>query len=599
MNLLSRLSTARPGIKLALGGVAALVLLVAMFDWNWFRPALERYLSRTSQRSVRIVDLHIGLNATLQPVVRLRGVHVQNAPWADARPFAVAGEARFTFSWVSLFQRVRVVTQLVLIDADIHLARQADGLRNWRLTRPDDRGPARMLVLSLEPLRSSLRLVHQGVGLTLQTTSSPLPQPEGALTQRVSFSGTYREAHFAGEALAGPVLSLQRTGEFFALRGQAKSGETVLTLDGRVADLIKLGGLDAQLRLSGPSLGQLKPFFPHQPWPASPPYRAEARVTKQGNTISAKALLARLGRSDLAGELGYDKKDDRASVQATLHSDKLDLAELMRLAPPPAKPAAGEARAHRLLPQSALPLAPLQQIDVTLAWKVDTLQAPALPALSGLQMRATLGPEQLQISLQDSQLAGGRLKGQFDLAHRTPTPNVRLALQAQGVRLEKLVDAPSPIEGPLSGQLQLSGHGDSVAAWLGSASGQLSLALQGGSLSPRLDAKLGLNAGKLLRSFLAGDRQVPIRCGSVVIDFKGGTGTTRELVLDTAHTRIEGQGSVHLRDETWVLLLTPQAHQSSLLTLNSSVRAEGSFRDASYKLVERVPTGKQAAPGCD
>ena len=85
---------------------------------------------------------------------------------------------------------MRVVTHLVLVDADIHLARQADGLRNWRLTRPDDRGPARMRVLSLEPLRSSLHLVHQGVGLTLQTTSSPLPQPEGTLTQRVSFSGT-------------------------------------------------------------------------------------------------------------------------------------------------------------------------------------------------------------------------------------------------------------------------------------------------------------------------------------------------------------------------------------------------------------------------
>lgn len=599
MNLLSRVFAARPKTKVALGGLVALVLLVAVFDANWFRPALERYLSRNSQRTVRIADLHIGLSATLQPVVRLRGVHVQNAPWADARPFVVAGEARFTFSWTSLFRRVRVVTHLVLIDADIHLARQADGLRNWRLTRPDDRGPARMLVLSLETLRSSLHLVHQGVGLTLQTTSSPLPQPEGTLTQRISFSGTYRDAPFAGEAVAGPVLSLQQTGEFFALRGQAKSAETVLTLDGRMADLIKLSGLDAQVHLRGPSLGQLKPFFPHQPWPATAPYQAEARVTKHGNAITAKALQARLGRSDLAGELSYDKKDERSSVQATLHSDKLDLSELMGLAPPAAKPAAVSAPERRLLPQTALPLGPLQQIDATLALKVDSLQVPALPALTGLHARATLGPEQLQVSLQDSQLAGGHLKGQFVLEHRAASPRVSLALQAQGVRLEKLVDAAAPIEGPLSGQLQLSGHGHSVAAWLGNASGRLSLALQGGSLSPRLDAKLGLNAGKLLRSFLASDQPVPIRCGTVAINFTNGTGTTRELVLDTAHTRIEGQGSVQLRDETWALLLTPQAHQSRSLTLNSSVRAEGSFRDASYKLVKRVPAEQTNASGCD
>ena len=251
MNPLPRLRALGPKAKLGLGALALLVLLLALFDWNWLRPPLERYLSHTSGRSVRAADLHLSLDAALRPVVRLRGVRIDNAPWADTKaPFAVAGEARFTFSWPSLLQDVRVVTHLVLVDADIDLQRQADGLRNWRLTRPDDRGPPRMQVLSLEPHNSRLRVVHQGIGLVLQTAATPLAAPEGPLTQRIRFSGRWHEAPIEGEALTGPVLSLQRTGRFFPLRGQVQSGPAVLQLDGEVADLIKLGGVNAQLRLS-------------------------------------------------------------------------------------------------------------------------------------------------------------------------------------------------------------------------------------------------------------------------------------------------------------------------------------------------------------
>lgn len=593
MPLLSRLFAAQPKTKVALGGLVALLLWVAVFDWNWFRPALERHLSQSSRRTVQIADLHLGLSQRLQPVVRLRGVQVQNAPWADdAQPFVVAGEARFTFSWLSLLRDVKVVTHLRLVDADIHLARQADGLRNWRLTRPDDRGPARLRVLLLEPVRSRLQVVHQGVGLTLQTTSSPLAQADGELTQHIGFSGTYRGAAFAGEALAGPVLSLQHTGDYFALRGQASSAQTQLQVDGRVADLLKLGGLDAQVTLSGPNLGLLKPFIPQAAWPATPPYKAEAQVTRQGDSFRAKTFHATLGRSDVAGELSHQQHNERSSLQATLRSKHLRLAELLG----PSAPASPQ---KRVLPQSALPLAPLKQLDATLEWKVDSLQAPSLPELTGVKLRATLDQGQLQVALQDTRLAGGQLSGQFTLDSRAAPPRAHIELRAKGLRLEHLMPKTAPIAGPLSGQLKLSGHGPSVAAWLGSASGQLSLALPSGSLSPGLDAKLGLNTGKLLRSFFANDAPVPIRCGAATIDFADGKGTTRELVLDTAQTRLEGQGNMQLRDEAWALLLTPQVRQSAVLALNSSLLVQGTFHTASYKLVAREPPNKGKAGGCD
>jgi uncharacterized protein involved in outer membrane biogenesis len=592
MTLLSRLLAAPPRTKLALGGALALLLWLAVFDWNWFRPLLEHHLTQTSKRTVRIGDLHLGLSSHLQPVVRLRDVHVQNAPWADAQPLVVAREASFTFGWLSLLQDVKVVTHLRLVDADVHLARQADGLRNWRLTRPDDRGPARLRVLSIEQVRSRFQVVHKGLGLMFQASSTPLDQAEGEFTQRISFSGTYQAGRFAGEALAGPVLSLQQTGEFFALRGEASSAQTRLRVDGRVADLLKLGGLDALVHISGPSLGQIKPFLPDQPWPATPPYEAEARVTRHGDTLGATALRATLGRSDVAGELSLTQHDDRFAVQATLHSRQLQLVELMRTGPPASPP-------QRLLPQAELPLALLKRLDATLQWKIDSLQALALPALTGLQLQAKLDPSQLLVALQNTQLAGGQLNGQFVLDHQAASAQVSLQLRASGVRLEQLMPASATVQGPLSGQLQLSGRGPSVADWLGSASGKLSLALPSGSLSPGLDAKLGLNGGKLLRSFFTNDKAVPIRCGALQVDFSRGNGRVRQLVFDTAQTRLDGLGQVQLREESWALLLTPQAHQSAVLALNSSLRVQGSFRSAEVKLVDRQRIEPAQSAGCD
>jgi len=449
MNPLPRLSALGPRTKIALGALALLLLLAAVFDWNWLRPALVRHLSQASGRKVQLADLHLGLDSHLQPVVRLRGVRVQNAAWASPQPFAVAGEARFTFSWASLFQDVRVITHMELVDADVSLERQADGLRNWRLTRPDDRGPGRMRVLSLQTLRSQIHVVHQGVGLSMQAASTPLPQADGEFTQRITFSGHLRGAPFAGEALAGPVLSLQHTGNFFSLRGQARSAQTQLQVDGQVADLMHLDGLDAQLQLRGPSLAQLKPFFPTQAWPPSQPYQAEARVTRHGDTFTARSLQARLGGSDLAGEMRYDKNDDRPRLQATLRSERIDLHDVPRPAPP-----ASAASSQRVLPQTALDLAALNDLDATVDLNVKALLASPVPALSGLRVRATLDRGLLQLALQDASFAGGHLSGQFALDNRPASPGVNAELRARNLRLEQLVqDLPgrARVEGPLNG----------------------------------------------------------------------------------------------------------------------------------------------------
>lgn len=591
-------------VLVVLGVLAVLSLLMA--DWNWARPMVVRYLEHTSQREVQLDDLQIRLDADWQPVVRLRGLRVANAPWASGeRPFITAREARFTFDWGSLLSQVRVMRKMELVEADIDLQRQADGLRNWRLTRPDDRGGARMRIQRLQAERSRLTLHHRGLGLLLDVASTPLSEPRDGHTQQVAFKGRYGGADWSGQAEAGPVLSMVDTGERFPLRGEARSGDTTLALHGHIADLMRLSAVDARVQLRGDTLAQLQPFLPRAQWPASRPYRFEGRVVRDGQRWHAHQARITLGRSDLAGEASYTPAgggphERRASVQATLHSTRLRLDDLPSRegAQPLVDPGAQPASSTRVLPQRTVPLDGLRALDGRVALKVDTLQLPKWPDAHQLQATATLAGGEVKVQLERGELAGGRWQGRFSVDTRSRAPEVALQLQADGVKLVQLWPSLSQQGGvqwpAVDGELKITTLGQTWADWWHGIDGRLDLRFAGGSISRKLDARLGLHAGRMLGSLVGGDKPVPIRCGAVSLAFSGGVGRTRSMVLETERTQVNGVGSVHLADESWALVLTPQPHGGAL---PASIVAQGTFRGAKVELAQREATPSAARCG--
>src|SRR4051812_8063076 len=77
--------------------VLALILLVVLFDWNWVRPPLERYISKKTEREFRISDLHVKLGLT--PTIRMRNVYFGNAKWSKNEPaMAKVDELEFSIS---------------------------------------------------------------------------------------------------------------------------------------------------------------------------------------------------------------------------------------------------------------------------------------------------------------------------------------------------------------------------------------------------------------------------------------------------------------------------------------------------------------------
>jgi len=583
-------------VRVSRVALAALIVVAAaavLFDWDWLRGPISRYLSRTSQRAVRIGHLAVDWNWALEPTAHLRDVRIENAPWADARPFVVAREASITFSLRSVWQGRPVISRLVLFDAELDFERQADGLRNWRLRHPEDRGPGRVKLLRLEPHRTTIRFVRRDIGLDVTASAADVSpderEAEPDLPIRIRFEGEFRAGRFSGDARASQTLSFLDTGEKFRLRGHAVAGKTRMEADGTMADLFHPDAIDAQVRLSGPSLADLRGFFNKAP--ASRRYQIEAHVTQPDADTFAAQGRGRIGHTDLAGEISLQRGRERPSVRAELRSQSAELADLLSLAGGHA-PLTSTSRSRRAdATASHAPAgAHLGALDAHVRLDCRRFKAPGLSLLESLRVTADLHAGRLALKPVAVGFAGGEITGTVTLDARHHPPALQAKLDMQDVRLEQLLRGfkkGARSAGPLQGHADLRATGTSLAALMASVSGKVEIDMHNGGISNLLDAKLGLNAGKILRLMVTGDGAIGIDSAKASFDFDKGLGRSSTILLDTDQTRTQGSGIIDLQDQSLDVLLTPHPKKRGLLRLHKSIRVHGSIRDPKFSLAAR------------
>jgi uncharacterized protein involved in outer membrane biogenesis len=607
------------GARIAIAFALVLVALVLAFDWNWFRGPLERYLARSSGREVKIGELHV--RPSLEPTIRLRDVRIENAPWAAARPFAIAGEISFSVSLKSLWKKRPVVSRLVLLDADIDMERQADGLRNWRLTHPDDRSVGRVRVQTLEAHGSKIRFVNRAIDLDFVATASPAETAQrktnaaesaaNELSTRIEYQGKYQGASFTGSALSTGVVSFRDSGFAFPLRGHFASGKTRLEFDGSFTDIFDLGPMNAKLRLSGPSLEYVHPFLPIHP-PPSRAFELEAHLRQTESIYRFEQLRGRVGRTELAGEATYDRSKERRLVIANLQSaaaELPDLAVLVGLRYPQhssgsrkiqdenagdeGKRGAGnrDTAARRVFSERAFHLDKLRSVDARVTLEARKLTADNIPMLDSVRLNAQLEDGALDVKRLDIGVAGGHASGALSYNGREAPHAFRSRLELRDLRLQRLVPklaANAQAFAPVHGEIAITSRGNSLAMIAAHASGSAAVRVSRGQLSNIADAKLGLNFGKMLSLMIRGDREVPINCGVASFDLRDGLGRSRAIVLDTEQTRTVGVATIDARAEKWQLLLTPQPKNPGLFTRHASIRVDGTFRQAKISIQERI-----------
>jgi uncharacterized protein involved in outer membrane biogenesis len=603
--------------KILLGTVVAIGAIVLLFDWNWLRHPVEHYITGKSHREVRIGHLDVDLNLSLEPTVKVRDLHIENAEWADKRPFINAAQADFTFSLRSVWEGRPVISKLVLVDAELDMERQADGSRNYRLIHPEYRGPGKVKLQSLEAHNTTIRFVRRDVKLDMTASASPAQargdkQPDAEHPTRVRFKGEFAGAPFEGDVDTGALLTFLDTGIDVAIRGSATAGKSRLEVDGKVADLFDPSAIDGDIHVSGTSLANLHPLL-RAKLPASRPYDLKAHLKQTAENTSFAKLRAKIGGTDLAGDLTLIRGKDKPTLKVELHSESADLDDIGPLIGQPAaapnKAAADDVEAEgegadgkavakadkkdappkRIFSDRKFDGERLNKLDAHVGFDAKKFRASKWPALQSVRVTADLAGGVLKLSPIDLGVAGGHVTGRFTFDGNKKPLAADAKVELKGVRVEQLLaglSKKSKAAGPLQGHVELKGQGNSIAAIAASASGPAEIDLVGGDISNLVDAGIGLNAGKAARLLITGDKIISVNDAKVAFNFDKGQGTSKSILLDTEQTHTEGQGNIDLRAETFDITLTPHPKKPGILRLHSSIRVHGPIREPKIALAK-------------
>jgi len=599
--------TPRPRIaRRGLAAVGALVVLALLLHPWWLAAVMSHRLSASAQRPVHFDAMWVTLTRALQPAVNFRGVRVDNAAWAGrGRPFAALDSATAVFSWLSLRERRPVIALLVLRQGEVDLERRADGLRNWRLSDPEDRGPGRFKVLAIRGENATVRFVHEGLDLDLEAKASVNDVAAGAddsnpaagtLSTRLAIRGSWRSVPFLIDAATSDVLTFVETGRTFRARGQVTSGGARLDFDGQLGDIVRDPIVDARIMLAAPSLAPLGPLLgAHRPDVKGIAATGELKGSPGSYVLALRN--GRLGATDLAGELSWTRGHERDVVRAKLTSESADLADLRALAGrrPAQAVDAVAARAARADSPRARP------VDGELSFAVRRLHAEGMPWLKGGRIDAALADGQLKVSHFDVGIGEGRASGKAEVDTRSQPLRADAEIDVTAIRIESLLPAradKSLLSGTVHGHAALKASGDSAEALLASASGSVSAFVSGGTISTLLDAEMGLQGGRVIRSMLSGAERMALRCAATVLDVERGAATIRSLVVDSERTRTLGSGTIDLRRQALDVVLTPQAKQAGLFVLDRSIHLHGPLREPRHELVARVAPASVPVRSC-
>jgi uncharacterized protein involved in outer membrane biogenesis len=575
----------------------AMAVLVVLFDWNWFKRPLERLVEARTGRALHIEgDLDVDLaRVTTLTAHRIR---FANAAWSKAPVMARADRVEVDIAvWPLLFARRVRVPGIRLAKPDVLLETGPRGVGNWVFGEDDGGEPLRFERIRIEDGR--LRYIDAPRRTDIDLRVNSAKPRDGAASPPVDVDG---KGHWAGNAfrLSGrsdSPLELADTARPYRIDLRASAGRTRAQARGTLTDPFRLRGIDLRFALSGENLDDLYPLI-GVALPPTPPYRFDGRLGRDGDTWHYESFTGRVGDSDLGGSAAVTVGRTRPRLVANLVSKRLDFDDLAGFVGAPPDTGGKEASNAELRAQSArlaasptlLPDTPynldkLRAMDADVRLKAQRIDAPSLP-IDDMDAHLKLEAGLLRLEPLNFGVAGGDIRADIRMDAREPTIRTTARIAARRLNLARLFpDAKLTQDavGRIGGDIAVTGRGNSVAAMLGSADGDIALGMGKGRISNLLMELAGIDIAEALKFLITKDRKVPIRCAFGDFAVRDGLMRTRALAFDTEDTIIIGKGEISLKHETLDLELRPRPKDRSILALRSPLVVGGTFKDPSFR----------------
>lgn len=620
--------------------LAILVVIIATFDWNRVKPLLNEKVSEALQRPFAINgNLAVEWRTETQeggwrawvpwPHFIAEDLSLGNPAWLDQQKMVGLERVAFRLAPLPLLFRQISIPRIDLTKPTASLTRLADGRANWTFDfgPKDDNAEPSKWQLDIGAIgfdQGNVSLDDQTLKTSMKVQIDPLGKPipfsdivgkaraeKAGAAQDYAFGlkvqGRYKGQPVAGSGKIGGLLALQDASQPFPLQADVRIADTHVVLAGTLTDPRNLGALDLRLRLSGASLGNLYPLT-GVTLPDTPAYSTDGHLSAnlhaaQGATFNYQGFNGQIGDSDIHGDLAFVASQPRPRLSGNLVSNQLlfkDLAPLIGAdsnAEQKARGGASKQPQGKVLPVEEFRTERWRAMDADVTFAGKRIVHSAQLPFNDLSAHVILEDGLLRLEPLRFGVAGGNLASQIRLDGRNVPLQGRARLTARGFKLKQLFPGFAPMQtsfGELNGDADITGRGNSVAALLGTANGDLRMLVNDGAISRSLMEIAGLNVGNYVVGKLFGDEDVKINCAAADVGIKDGLATTRLFIFDTENAIIYINGTANFASEQLDLKITPESKGLRLFSLRSPLYVRGPFAKPSAG-VQAVPLALRGA----
>ncbi len=610
--------------------VAILLVVIATFDWNRLKPTLNDKVSEQLGRPFAIngnlavqwarePDEH-GVRAWLPwPHISAEDITLANPDWAKNPQMVSLKRVDLRLSPLPLLWRTVTIPRIDLTEPNANLERLADGRNSWTFTlkpsdpnEPPSESPWTLDIGAIGFDKGQVKVDDQSLKTTIELLIDPLGKPlpfadivgkpnadkaaeKGALPQDYAFGwqlkGQYKGQTLNGSGKVGGLLALQDSSQPFPVQANVQIGTTKVALAGTLTDPKNFGALDLRLQLAGTSLGNLYPLT-GVTLPDTPAYATDGHLRAQlrdptGMQFHYEQFNGSIGDSDIHGDLSYVASQPRPKLSGALTSNQLrfaDLAPLIGADSKSEKKARGVVSnqpADKVLPVDEFRTERWRAMDADVNFTGKRIVHSEKLPFTDLNAHVVLDDGKLSLEPLRFGVAGGQLNATIRLdGSRTPLQG-SAKLSARNFKLKELFPSFEPMRtsfGALNGDVDVSGSGNSVAALLGTANGDVRMLINDGAISRELMELAGLNVGNYVVGKLFGDKDVRINCAAADMGVKNGLLTTRLVVFDTENALVHVDGTANFKTEQLDMTIDPQSKGVRIISLRSPLYVRGPFK---------------------
>ncbi|WP_219209112.1 AsmA family protein [Variovorax boronicumulans] len=582
--------------------LAVLVLVVMFFPWDMLRGPVNRYVSEKTGRTFAItrhLDVDLGWRSA---TVKLDGIEFANPAWARDPYLVRAERAELDLRIWPLLRGKVVMPRLMMVAPAVGLQMEKDGRRTWALGKDTADEGSVPTIGQIQVDKGSVDFLAEHLGVDLHAEVA-YDSSKGEMPLSYRIKGRYQRQPLTAQGRTGNVMQLTATGPGqppFPLEIEARAGQTRLKAAGTVATLSGLDGIDASFDLRGQSLGDLYGLLGIA-LPQTSPYALSGQLGKRASLWEVKGLKGKLGLSDIGGDMQFNQGTKVPTLSGTLRSQVMDMDDLGPLiglpptarsanavegvAPPPTVTQVKRPQRNgqdKVLPTATLDFERLGAMNADVRYSADRIRNVRDVPLDKGSVHVKLQDRVLTLDPLDLGVAAGKMVGAIRIDAAKNPADIRASLDLRGMQLARLfpkLETTGNSVGKFGGRLNLSGSGNSVASWLGGASGDVAVLSGSGQFGNLLPVFATLVGGDIIKFLLRGDRNVELRCAAVAFDVNKGLMTGRTLVVDTTNALFTATGQANLANETLDFVIHPEPKSKSILSIRTPLVVGGTFGD--------------------